>query len=274
MKRILSKYPIFFRFVLTLFLFAFALFFSGIIDTPFLKCYFPFTSVILLTLVTWGLFKIDGKSLKCLGLNLSMRNVSFLPLGIFIGAIAFMLAKYCRGLYTGETFEITTSSINYKVLLYSLYTILPTVAVEEFLFRGYAFKKIIEVSNVVIANILFGTLFMLIHILDSEVIQNKGMVIFLLISIPVGHLLFATALLKSKTLFFPIGIHLGNNWATHHLIANYNNGNSIFYIPETVTFETWTPFIIVILIFNATFLIVTYLIWKWSDFHWIKKQKE
>jgi len=29
-----------------------------------------------------------------------------------------------------------------------------------------------------------------------------------------GHLLYATALLKSKTLYFPIGLHLGNNWVS------------------------------------------------------------
>ena len=271
MKTILSKYPTFFRFILAIILFGFALFLSGIIDTPFLKQYFPFTSVILLVLATWLLFKTDKKSLADLGLRVSLRNLSFLPLGILIGAIAFIMAKYCRGLYTGETFEITTSSINYNVMLYALYTILPTVAVEEFLFRGYAFKKAVEVSNVVIANIIFATLFMLIHILDREVIQNRGMVLFLAITIPIGHLLFATALLKSKTLFFPIGIHLGNNWATHHVISAYNDGNSLFYISETVTFDTWTPFIIVIIIWNTFYLIITYLIWKWDDFSFKKR---
>nr|WP_321237346.1 type II CAAX endopeptidase family protein [uncultured Psychroserpens sp.] len=274
MKTILSKYPTVSRFILTILLFGAALFFSGLIDTPFLKRYFPFTSVILLIIVSWLLFKTDKKSLSDIGLNLSFRNLSFLPLGILIGAIAFMLAKYCRGLYTGESFELTTSEINYDTIMYGLYTILPTVAVEEFLFRGYAFKKTIEKSNVIIANIVFGLLFMLVHVLDRNILQNTGMVVFLVICIPIGHLLFATALLKSKTLYFPIGIHLGNNWATRHLLTNYDNGESIFYIPEIVTFETWTPFIIVIIIFNGVFLFVTYLIWKWGDFSWLKKSKK
>ncbi|RZN79929.1 MAG: CPBP family intramembrane metalloprotease [Winogradskyella sp.] len=273
MKTLVSKYPILYRFILTIALFGLALFISGLIDTPFLKRYFPFTSVILLIVATWFLFKTDKKSLNNIGLNLSFRNISFLPLGILIGAVAFLLAKYCRGLYTEETFQITTSDINYSIILYGFYTILPQVAIEELLFRGYAFKKTIEVSNVVKANIIFGTLFMLVHILDREIIQNKGMVLFLAITIPIGHLLFATALLKSKTLFFPIGIHLGNNWATRHLVANYNNGDSIFYITETITFETWTPFIIVIVIWNVFYLLLTYVIWKWSDFPFNKKRK-
>jgi len=35
-----------------------------------------------------------------------------------------------------------------------------------------------------------------------------------------GHLLYATALLKSKTLYFPIGLHLGNNWASLVVFSN------------------------------------------------------
>ena len=274
MKTIVSKYPTLSRFILAIFLYGFSLFISGIIETPFLKRYFPFTSVILLVLTTWLLFKTDKKSLKDIGLNLSFKTICFLPLGLLIGVVAFVLAKYVRGLYTGETLEVTTSSIHYNEMLYALYIILPTVAVEEFLFRGYAFKKTIEKTNVIVANIIFATLFMLVHILDSGVIQNKGMVLFLVITIPIGHLLFATALLKSKTLFFPIGIHLGNNWAAHHMVAKSNNGSSVFYIPETITFETWTPFIIVIILWNAFFLLVTFFIWKWDDFIRVVKSKK
>ncbi|MEI9943365.1 MAG: hypothetical protein WDN26_04020 [Chitinophagaceae bacterium] len=33
------------------------------------------------------------------------------------------------------------------------------------------------------------------------------------------HILFAAGLLRSKTLFFPIGIHLGYNWTQSHLFS-------------------------------------------------------
>jgi hypothetical protein len=106
---------------------------------------------------------------------------------------------------------------------------------------------------------------MLIHVLDENVLQQRGLIILLAVSIPVGHLLFATALLKSKTLWFPIGLHFGNNWATRHLISNANDSNSIFYLSEINTFETWTPFIMFLVIFNGFFLVVTYVIWKWDN---------
>ena len=271
MKTILNKYPTPARFVLAIILFGLALVLSGLIDTPKLKQYFPYTSAILLLIATWVLYKTDRKSLSAVGLNLSVRNISFLPLGIIIGAIALLIANYARALYAGESFAIA-ESVNYTAILYAFYTILPTVAVEEFLFRGYLFKKTIKSSSVIIANIIFSVLFMLIHVIDENVINNIGMMVFLTISIPVGHLLFATALLKSRTLYFPIGLHLGNNWATRHLVSKSGDGNSIFYTFNNTTFDTWPSFIGFILIFNGVFLILTFLIWKWNDFSFGKKK--
>ena len=271
MKTILNKYPTPASFVLAILLFGLALVLSGIIDTPKLKQYFPYTSAILLLIATWVLYKTDRKSLSAIGLILSTRNIFFLPLGLVIGALGLLIANYARALYAGESFAIA-ESVNYSTIFYAFYTILPTVAVEEFLFRGYLFKKTIKSSNVIIANIIFSILFMLIHVFDENVINNVGMIVFLGISIPVGHLLFATALLKSKTLFFPIGLHLGNNWATRHLISNSDSGNSILYTINNATFDTWPSFIGFILIFNGVFLFVTFLIWKWNDFPFNNKK--
>ncbi|WAC01750.1 CPBP family intramembrane metalloprotease [Lacinutrix neustonica] len=267
---LLKKHPIGLRILLALILFGLALFFSGLINKGLLKAYFPYTSAILLGIATWLLYKTENKSLSAIGLSLSLRHLSFLPLGLLIGALALLAAKYARALYTGESFAIS-DAIDYSNIFYALYVILPTVAVEEFLFRGYLFKKAIEISNVIIANIIFSMLFMLIHVFDENVMNNIGMMVFLIISIPVAHLFFATALLKSKTLLFPIGLHLGNNWATRHLITSSNTGNSILYTENNASFDTWPSFIGFILIFNGVFLLMTFLIWKWKGFPFDKK---
>mgnify|MGYP000452516934 CR=1 FL=1 len=273
MKPLLQKYPNMYRFMLAILLFSLALLISGLVNKGRIKQYFPFTSTILLLTATWFLCKTDNKSLNDLGINLKLKSLSFLPLGILIGAAAFLTATYLRAIYTGETFNISTA-IKYNTILYGLYTILPTVAVEEFLFRGYLYKKIIEISSVIRANIIFSILFTLIHVFDSGVINNPAMIIFLVISIPVGHLLFATALLKSKSLFLPIGIHLGNNWATRHLITTNNDGESILFITNNARFDTWTSFIVFILLWNLFFLFVTFIIWKWNDFSFLNRLKK
>ncbi|WP_026775322.1 CPBP family intramembrane glutamic endopeptidase [Polaribacter sp. Hel_I_88] len=265
MKLIIKKHPVLFKYVFAVLLFCFALFLSGLLNKGLLKQYFPYSSAICLFIATWVLLKYDNKKLSSLGLNLKLKNLSYFSLGILIGVLAFLCAKYLRALCFGETFNLS-STFNYKNILYGFYTMLPMVAVEEFLFRGYLFKKTIEISSVIKANIIFSILFMLMHVFDSGVINSVPMIIFTVITIPIGHLLFATALLKSNTLIFPVGIHLGNNWATNHLITTSNDGNSFLYISNNATFETWSSFIIFIILWNSFFLLITFLIWKWNDF--------
>lgn len=273
MKTLMHKFPIASRIILAFILFGAALILSGVINKGAVKQYFPFASTIFLLIATWLLFKTDDKTLNDIGLNFKLKNLKLLPLGILIGAGVFLIAKYFRALYTGEIFNISIA-VNYQNIIYGLYIILPTVAVEEFLFRGYLFKKTIEISSVLKANIIFSILFTLIHVFDSGVINNIGMVVFLVISIPVGHLLFATALLKSKSLYFPIGIHLGNNWATRHLITTNNDGESFLFITNIASFDTWPSFILFILLWNSFFLLVTFLIWKWNDLPFLNRLKK
>lgn len=263
MKILIQKFPNAYRFVLAIFFFAIALLLSSIVNKGVIKDYFPYIAVILLIVATWILYKKENKSLQEIGFNLKIRNILLLPLGIVIAAFAFFVAKYMRAIYLNESFHLA-SEIDYQSILTAFYFILPTVAVEEFLFRGYLFKKTIEVSSFATANVIFSVLFMLIHILDESVLQKPGMLILLIISIPVGHLLFSVALLKSKSIYFPIGLHLGNNWATRHLVSSNTNGDSIFYVTDGFTFETWTFFILFVVSWNLFFLLITYIIWKWD----------
>lgn len=264
MKNLIKNYPTSCRFAFAIILFGLSLILSGMINKGSIKTYFPFTSTICLTFTTWIMLKTDNKSLNDIGFDLKLKNIAFLPLGILIGAIAFLIAKYLRAIYLGESIEMN-ESINFKNILYGLYILLPTVAAEEFLFRGYLFTKTIEKSSVLWANILFGILFTLVHVFDSTVINNPAKILFFSITIPIGHLLFATAMLKSKSLYFPIGIHLGNNWATMHLISSQTSSDSIFLISNSVYFNTWPSFILFILLWNGFYLILIYIIWKWNS---------
>jgi hypothetical protein len=107
-----------------------------------------------------------------------------------------------------------------------------------------------------------------VHVLDRDVLQNPAQLIMLAICIPIGHLWFATSLLRTRTILFPIGLHWGNNWASIHLFGNTNSGHTFFYFPNQKMMTTWPSFVIVLLIFNLFFLLVTYLTWKakWPAF--------
>jgi membrane protease YdiL (CAAX protease family) len=261
MNGLYRRFPVAARFLLALLLGVTALALTGLIGKVLP---FPFIDVALLTLATWILYRTDGKSLKVLGLNITIKHSFFLILGLAIGIVALGLENLLRTIYTGEHWRMS-EFINQGALWKGLYFILPSVVVQELMFRGYLFTKTIEVTNVATANVIFSILFMLVHVLDKDVLQNTGQLIFLLVSIPVGHLLFATALLKSKTLYFPIGLHWGNNWASSCLVGYGKNDNTFFHVNNPYVFTSWQSFVILLLIFNLSFLLLTFLIWKWKS---------
>ena len=260
MKKLYLKFPTTARFILAILLGISALVLTGLIHKIIPV---PFVDVVLLTIATWILYRTDGKSLKALGLNITIRHLFFLVLGLIIGAVALGLETLVRTIYTGEHWNFN-SSVNQLALWKTLYFLLPSVVVQELMFRGYLFTKTIEVTNLVTANVIFSILFMLVHVLDKDALHNTGQLIFLAVSIPVGHLLYATALWKSKTLYFPIGLHWGNNWASFCLIGYGKNENVIFPITNQQVFISWVPFVVMLVIFNVFFLLVTLIVWKWN----------
>ena len=265
MKKLLSRFPFIARVVLALLLGTAAIIASHFIYNaiPGLKIYFPFVAEVLLIIVTAMFYHADGQNLSALGLNLSPRNIGFLFLGLIIGVVALGIAGFLRSIYTGEQWHVHTN-ISGIDLLKSLYYILPTVTVQELMFRGYLFTKTISLLGLVKANIVFAVLFMLMHVLDRDVLQNSTRMIMLAIATPVGHLLFATALVRTKTILFSIGLHWGNNWAVNHLAGSADNNMTILYTTHLKIYSTWPPFIIMLLIFNGFFLLVTLAIWKWG----------
>jgi membrane protease YdiL (CAAX protease family) len=151
-----QKWPYVVRMLLGLLLIVCAFVLTGLIEKTFpIKKYFPFTGLALLVVVTWLLYKMENKNLNELGFNLKLKNVSLLFLGLLIGSVAFILAKYLRFLYTGETVD-SNDSYDWHLIALGLYYILPMVAVEEFMFRGYLFKKTIETSSVIGLLIIFA----------------------------------------------------------------------------------------------------------------------
>lgn len=264
MKKGFQKFPVVSRYALAVILGILCLILTGVIYKYIpIRDRFPFVDVLLLTGATWVLYRTDRQSLKTIGLNPTRRNTGFLFLGLLIGITAVGASNWLRSLYTGEVWHVG-SAVDGMGILKSLYFVLPTVAVQELMFRGYPFTKAISTWGVTKANILFAILFMLVHVVDRDVLQSLPRMISLALIIPVGHLYFAAGLLRSGTLLFPIGLHWGNNWAVQHLIGAADNGQVLFYATQKI-YNTWPPFLILLLIFNGFFLLVTWAIWKWRQ---------
>lgn len=263
MKQILLRAPFLSRIILAMILGLAAIVLSGIIYNLFpIKPYFPFVGEVLMIAATWLLYRTDKEQLLSLGLKPSVRTIGYLLLGLLVGMGAVMGAAGLRSLYTGEQWNLA-SHTNWREVGRCLYYILPTVMVQELMFRGYLFTKAISRFGLVKANVLFAIIFMLVHVLDRDVLQHIPSIISLAICIPIGHLWFATGLVRTKTLWFPIGLHWGNNWAVRYLAGYTDSDGALLYISNQQVYNTWVPFIILMFIFNGFFLLVIWAIWKW-----------
>ncbi len=174
--------------------------------------------IIAILLITWQAYKKEGKNLSELGLNLKLRNLGFGVSGLLIGGLFVIPLVYIIAFIKGFP-VVFNQNFNGSYVLSGLWLLLPTVVLEELAFRGICFKKTVEISSVTRANIIFATLFILSHWINLGAFGNPVFMTILLIT-GLGHLLYATAFLKSKTLYFPIGLHLGNNWVSLFVFSN------------------------------------------------------
>ena len=174
--------------------------------------------IVAVLLITWFAYKKEGKNLSELGLNLKIKNIGFGFLGLLIGGLFFIPLVYTIAFIKGYPI-IFNQNFNGYYVLSGLGLSFAYVVLEELAFRGICFKKTVEITSVATANIIFASLFILSHWINLGAFGNPVFMTILLIT-GLGHVLYSTALLKSKTLYFPIGLHLGNNWVSLFVFSN------------------------------------------------------
>ncbi len=224
---------------------------------------------IALLALTGYLYKKEGKNLSELGLNITSGTVSYLPKGLIIGIVFFSLLLLLQSFQNGLSLKINPNA-NWFLIIGGLFFLIVSVLNEELIFRGYCFEKTITHVGIAKANIIFAFLFIFYHWIALNAWGNWSLMLGL-ITTGFGHFLFATALLKSNTLYFPIGIHLGNNWAQRYLFSANMGGinatptNDTFFVLSSshqdtslsLTFLNYTVSIV-------CFLLSTWAIWKYT----------
>ena len=227
--------------------------------------------IIAILVITWQAYKKEGKNLSELGLNPRLRNFGFGLLGLIIGGIFVIPLVYTISFIKGYP-VVFNPNFNGSYVLSGLWLLLPTVMLEELAFRGICFKKTVEISSVMTANIIFAALFILSHWLNLAAFGNPVLMTILLIS-GLGHVLYATAFLKSKTLYFPVGLHLGNNWVSLFVFSNMHINDptieqvkpSLIYVISDEKNSQFNGQFILTTIVTAIFFVVFILaIRKWT----------
>jgi len=154
---------------------------------------FPFAYPLLLLALT---FAFDRRAVATLGLDALHFALIGAVAGVAMYAIRALGAKSVDFHYTWPLFAFMLSS----------------VLTEELLFRGYAFKSFADKRRWT-AIATFSVLFAVYHWMQWSMWSNATAMALTLISTGLAHVFFALALLRSRTLWFPVGLHLGWNVA-------------------------------------------------------------
>lgn len=213
---------LFIIFVLTTFIF------GGFILNGLLRLQAQIANVVVIAailFITWKAYKREGKNLSELGLNLKLKNIGFAFGGFVIGGLFIIPLVYIIAFIKGYP-VIFNQAFESAYVLKGLWLLFPTVMLEELAFRGICFKKTVEITNVAKANLIFASLFILSHWINGAAFGDPIAMTILLIT-GLGHVLYATAFIKSKTLYFPIGIHLGGNWVNYFVFSNLNPNDPV-----------------------------------------------
>jgi membrane protease YdiL (CAAX protease family) len=224
-----------------------------------------YLSPLLLLLLTFFLYKREGSSLTVLGLVPGRHTLVYLPLGLLLGA-ALIFAALLVQLISLDARLSFNKEASYGAVVGGLFIVLHGVLNEELIFRGYCFKHTVDRAGFLKANLLFGLLFMIWHWISWNA-WGDWMVMLGSVTTAIGHLLFATALISSRTLYFAIGLHLGINWAQRNLIGVQTTGepaeSKLILVAvkeqEISTLQSAVNFGLPVLLF----LLLTGLIWKY-----------
>ncbi len=260
MKNLFRTYPEWTRLILGAVLIAAALIVSGFIHLPYIPA-----GLLLVILVTWQLFRSEKKDLTALGFDFRPRHLLFIPIGLLLGLLSFLLSFYVGTLVRGDHIMVSHTT-DWKDLLKVFWQVFPTAAVQDFVVVGYCYLKLIRLTNSRVATLVFGFFFISMH----DVWGGDPINLFFYASgLFVGYLMFSTALRWSGSIWLVIGIHWGNNFTNSYLFTFSRTPTSLLFLnmQQQQNLNVWQAIglYIALNIGAATVTGLMYLFWKNRD---------
>jgi uncharacterized protein len=167
-------------------------------------------------LATWACTRLRREPLSSVGFRLDQRWFREMACGTLLGvatALAVVGMIYTIG---GVRFELDPAR-GVGSLLIGLYVFLFAALLEETLFRGFIFQRLLDGIGVWPAQIAVGALFVLAH-WDSPGMQGTTQIVASA-DLFLGAVMLGLAYLRTRSLALPIGLHLGWNWTQGNLLG-------------------------------------------------------
>ena len=168
--------------------------------------------------------------------SFNLRWIKELFIGVLIG-MALMLIPALFLFFYGISWNDNT--LDFSSLLSATMLFVGVALVEEVLFRGFLFQRLIDGLGRWPAQLIIGGLFLLTHS------GNPGMTgsirVFASVNIFLASVMFGLAFIKTKSLAPPIGIHFMANWTQGIALGFGVSGNdqASFLKPILISAPEW-----------------------------------
>lgn len=140
-----------------------------------------------------------------------------LLLGTLVGVVSLLVAALIVTVFRGFQFSIapTVSSVAFvKTFFGSAVIFILAAAAEEMLFRGYPLQTMMRALPFLVAVIPSSVLFAYVHLDNPNVAWG-----FTFINTTLAGFWLAVAYLRTRSLWFPLGLHWAWNWAMGALLG-------------------------------------------------------
>ncbi|UOG77631.1 CPBP family intramembrane metalloprotease (plasmid) [Hymenobacter tibetensis] len=181
----------------------------------------PAVLVVALLLLTFLFLRRENRSLAVLGLNASWLRMGQLLAGLIGGALLMLVVALCINVSLplpwayNPLFSPTAAVLSLVALLWGN-------AVEELVFRGYSFERLIASIGHWKAQLVTALLFALFHLVQGWPWQVA------LVGTTVGSLLFGLVVARWRSVPAAIGVHAALNWTTGLLLQDPPNAKTLF----------------------------------------------
>jgi len=144
-----------------------------------------------------------------LGLPLIARARRLFAQGLALGFVMILICRIaiCFGAGVVNTIRINAHTLGVFALLFVM--LLAAASVEELIFRGYTFHKLTEAFGPLGAILVLSALFGAMHFGNPN---NGGLYSWEFLNTLTVGALFAIAVLRTKSLWLPIGLHFSWNF--------------------------------------------------------------
>lgn len=180
---------------------------------------FVFRLILLISSLGAGFFctrALEGLPWRALGLSCHEGWLRDLLIGSAIGVASLALATGIATAGGGLRFSFFAAALPEvgKTLLFSAMLFIVAALAEEALFRGYPLQTLTRAGLASLGVLLTSVPFAAIHLQNPNVAQG-----FTFVNTALAGVCFAIAYLRTRSLWFPLGIHWAWNWAQGSLFG-------------------------------------------------------